>query len=207
MNKFFSFIRSIRNFFQRTKLKNKDVSIISSNCIGGVIYNNLGLEFKSPTINLFMTPKDYLKFCKNLHFYLRDNAKCVEVKIAGIDYPVALLEDIYIHAMHYSSFAEFLSSWNRRVKRINFDNICFFMSERDGCSEADVLEFDKLPYAHKIIFTAKEYKNIKSSVYNEKFIDIQSGEVRPLTDLQNRYTRKQYIDDFDYVSFINKIKA
>ena len=38
----------------RTKLKNKDFSIICSNCIGGIIYNRLGQKFLSPTINLWM---------------------------------------------------------------------------------------------------------------------------------------------------------
>lgn len=52
------------------KLENKKPSIIASNCNGGVIYHDLGLKFYSPTINLFLYPKDYLKFISNLKYYL-----------------------------------------------------------------------------------------------------------------------------------------
>ncbi|MGZ1316735.1 DUF1919 domain-containing protein [Lactobacillus delbrueckii subsp. bulgaricus] len=30
----------------------------------GVIYHDLGLQFKSPTINLWFKPKDYIKFLR-----------------------------------------------------------------------------------------------------------------------------------------------
>ena len=35
----------------RFKLHNKEFSLIAPNCIGGIIYHRLGVEFKSPTIN------------------------------------------------------------------------------------------------------------------------------------------------------------
>ena len=38
----------------RRLLKNRDIPIISANCVGGVIYHDLGLAFNSPTINLFL---------------------------------------------------------------------------------------------------------------------------------------------------------
>ena len=51
-------------------LKNKDFTIISHNCVGGVIYHDLGLKFNTPTINLFFMAKDFIKFCNNLIHYL-----------------------------------------------------------------------------------------------------------------------------------------
>ena len=45
------------------KNKNTDFSLFSPNCFAGIIYHRLGLEFKSPTINmLFPIKKQYLKF-------------------------------------------------------------------------------------------------------------------------------------------------
>ena len=45
----------------RSLLKNRDITIISANCVGGVIYHDLGLAFNSPTINLFFSASDYVK--------------------------------------------------------------------------------------------------------------------------------------------------
>ena len=54
---------------KRLDLKNSDFTIISSNCLGGVISHKLGLKFMSPTVNLFIEPSSFVKFCKNLPFY------------------------------------------------------------------------------------------------------------------------------------------
>ena len=59
----------------RKKLKNKNPSIISSNCNGGFIYHDLNLKFFSPTINLFFYPKDYIKFIANLEYYSKCELK------------------------------------------------------------------------------------------------------------------------------------
>ena len=47
--------------YQR-KIKNKDCSIISMNCVGGMVSHELGLRFNSPTVNLWFTPKEFIKF-------------------------------------------------------------------------------------------------------------------------------------------------
>lgn len=58
-----------RNIENRKRLKNKEISIISTNCIGGVLSHDLGLQFKSPTVNLFFRAEDFIKFCENLEYY------------------------------------------------------------------------------------------------------------------------------------------
>ena len=45
--------RKVYRMILRIKLKNKDFSIISSNCNGGVILSDLNIKFNTPTINLF----------------------------------------------------------------------------------------------------------------------------------------------------------
>ena len=42
----------------RERLNRDDVTIISTNCTGGILYHDLGLEFKSPTVNLFFRAQD-----------------------------------------------------------------------------------------------------------------------------------------------------
>lgn len=53
----------------QNKLKNHDVSIISMNCTGGILSHDLGLQFKSPTVNLFFRAEDFIKFCENIEHY------------------------------------------------------------------------------------------------------------------------------------------
>ena len=43
-------------------------TIISNNCTGGAVCHELGMEFKSPTINLQILPEDYPRFCANIEY-------------------------------------------------------------------------------------------------------------------------------------------
>ena len=52
------------------RLKNTDFTIIASNCVGTVIYYDLGLQFLSPKINLKIGIKDFIKLAENLEQYM-----------------------------------------------------------------------------------------------------------------------------------------
>ena len=54
----------------RERINNKEFTLISSNCMGGLIYHNLGLKFNSPTINMQMYTNEYYNFVMNLEEYL-----------------------------------------------------------------------------------------------------------------------------------------
>ena len=66
--KYYSYVRTKFAIKLRKRLKNDNFSIICSNCIGGTIYNRLGKQFLSPTINLWFYQKDFLKFIQNIHY-------------------------------------------------------------------------------------------------------------------------------------------
>ena len=118
----------------RIRLKNKDISLICSNCAGGIIYHWLGLRFNSPFINLFMTGEDYIKALENWEDFL--NAEIVEDTTGDETYPVGIgYLGIKIHFMHYVAFDEAIEKWNQRKVRINSDNIAFmFTNYAGGCS-------------------------------------------------------------------------
>lgn len=59
------------------KLLNKDISIISMNCVGGCVYHDYGLRFMSPTINLSFSASDFVKFCENIEGYLAEELRFV----------------------------------------------------------------------------------------------------------------------------------
>lgn len=56
-------ILSIPNlrFDDYIKIKNRNISIISNNCWGGIVYNTLGMKCRSPFKNLFLNDNDYIK--------------------------------------------------------------------------------------------------------------------------------------------------
>lgn len=68
--------------------------------LGGVIFHELGLKFMSPTINLWMKPKDFIKYCSNLKHYSQCKLEFLDSSLylsASEKYPVACLDDIIIY--------------------------------------------------------------------------------------------------------------
>lgn len=183
---------------RRLKNKNKDITIISNNCIGGVIYKELGLKFNSPTVNLYIKPSDFVKFCKNIESYIIKELEFVDDK--NFDFPVAKLGDIKIYFMHYESIEHASFKWNERCKRINFDNIYFIMVDKDGCTSKDMEQFEKISYKNKIILTNKNYYKYKSCNYISGFEN--KKEIGNLMEYKNVYGKKYY-DSFDFVKWFN----
>lgn len=182
------------------KLQNTNFSIISSNCNGGVACHDLKVRFNSPTVNLSMSAGDFLKFVKHLEYYV--NTDIVERKDDTVTYPVGLLgNEILLHFMHYNSFEEAVKKWNERKKRINYQNLFLMMTDRDGCTEAMIKEFDRLPYKNKILFSASDYPELKSVVYCSEFSDKECVPI--LTEWRNMRGERLYDRYFDVVEWLN----
>ncbi|MFK3588071.1 DUF1919 domain-containing protein [Lactobacillus sp. 23-2] len=199
MNPIGNIVTKIRNTKRRKQLHNVNFTILSSNCVGGVIYHDLGLQFKSPTINLWFTPKDYLKFLFSLNKYL--SIDLVEETKKDVDYPVGLLGDIHLYFLHYKTFAEAKSKWNSRKKRINEDNIYVTFTDRDGFDDDDFQGFLALPYKHKILLAGnKRYESKYTHIISKHSED---GHLGDIFTVRNKFTGKRLLDEFDYVSFLN----
>ena len=128
MNIYIKVKRKILEAYFRLKNKNSNVTIISQNCIGGVIYHTLKMEFNSPTINMFIEDENFLKLVNNLQWYVDQRACAITDKyIDPIDpsviYPKIRVGDIEICCLHYETCKDAIEAWERRKKRINFDNI------------------------------------------------------------------------------------
>lgn len=134
----------------RERLDNKDFSLITNNCIGGVISHNLGLQFRSPTINLYIRGAEYLALVKDLKYYL----SCEMIQDnQDVCFPVGLIvpkDDehipIRIWFQHYKSYEEAKSKWEERSKRINYDNLYYIWEFYDNLYDCNLIcEFDSLP--------------------------------------------------------------
>ncbi len=134
------------------QLKADNFSIISQNCIGGVLYSDMKMQFLSPTINTFIPEPDFIKFVSNLEYYINQEI----VMSWAEEYPVGLLDDVHVHFMHYDTCYEAKESWNRRKKRINWNNILILATDRDGFDDCVYDVWKKLPY-NKVLFTVNPF--------------------------------------------------
>ena len=190
------------NQIMRSRLQNKDVTIISSNCNGGVISHDLGLQFCSPTVNLFMKANDFIQFCEHLTYYMQIDRfeVCTDPKTVGnVSYPVAFLDDILLFLVHYDSVEEAEKAWNRRKQRVNWENIVIFTTDRDGMTEDLKDRFEMLPY-RKVLFTHLPDDKHPHAFYIRGYEEEKS--VGIITD-HDSWDGKRPIDQFDYVSFLN----
>ena len=186
----------------RSKLINQEVSIVASTCNGGVIYHDLGLQYRSPFINLWIEPDDFIKLLSDLRGYLSYDLQFVGKE--GIPYPIAVLKDIYIYFQHYKTEEEAETCWRRRLKRMDYDNIAVFFTDRDGCTYETLKRFDSLPYERKVVFTHADYPELESAFYYDCFSEEQ--EVGVLTEYSNDKLKIRYLDKYDYVTLLNKGK-
>ncbi|WP_022765631.1 DUF1919 domain-containing protein [Butyrivibrio sp. XPD2006] len=191
----------VRNKIDRARLKNKDFSIISNNCIGGVISHDLGLQFKSPTVNLLIKPDDFVKFLENFDYY--KNLEIVEIPYYT-DYPVGMLGDIPLFFKHYNTFDEAVAKWKERMNRINYDNLFIMMSDRFCMSYSSLERFEKLPFKNKVCFTAKDYPEFEHCVQVKK--KANNASVFIITNIMNYFGKRlyQYGKGFDYIRFLNE---
>lgn len=184
---------------KRKQLKCSDFTIIASNCNGSFMYHDMKLRYLTPTVNLAINMNDFVKMAENLEQYIAK--EIVEVKGEG-KCPVGLLGDVKINFVHYDTFEEGRKKWQERKSRINWDKIFIVGTEKDGCSYEVLQRFDNLPYKNKVIFTHKEYPEFPSAFYIKGFEEKE--ELGVLTNYKKQLFKRRYLDDFDYVEFLNR---
>lgn len=162
--------RTVFSFKRKLFNKNKDFTIFSNTCIGGRIYHWLGLEFKSPFINMFIYPNDFMKVLFNPIEYLDKELNFIET---NEEYPIAMLGDVRIHFNHDNDKNEIVAKWKRRIERINYQNAYVVIREYKGnyVSDADLLKLLKIYKGVKIITFDKN----KRKKNNYKYINLKGN--------------------------------
>lgn len=191
-------------FKLRKRLKNKSVSIISNNCIGGILYHDLGLKFNSPTINTLIYGDEFVEFINNLKEYM--NCELVYDETSK-EYPIGVLSSIdkktiHIHFLHNNTFEEAKSNWNRRKDRIDYNNLFIIYEHFNKFDNSIIEEFDKINY-HKVVFTHRKFNNIKSSKYI--FACRKEKGFGTITKFKNKLSGKRNIYAYDIIKRINNI--
>ena len=193
--------------------KNKDFTLIARDCIGGILYHQLGLKFLSPTINLFFTPEDFNYFCLYLKDYIDGNlVKSID---DDIEYPVGLLAPkkgckvnkiLKVHFMHYESFDEAKAKWNERKSRINWDNIYVcssfsYSKEIAAFTPKLVSMWNRIKYK-KVILVDKKYGFDDEIIIAKPEECLEYAWLLFSPDKNNEWRRT--FNDFNFIKFLNE---
>lgn len=178
----------------KNKFITRDISIISQNCIGGIIYHDMGMKFLSPTINLYFEAKDFIKFISDLDFYLKTEIKMFKDENNII---IGILKDIKVIFLHYTSEEEAKEKWIERKTRIIKDKIFIISTDRDGFDELDFENFKKVKYPKVLITRNEKWKDYDFVIYLEKY--------KELTEVPNTIPTREFYKDNKIIELINKM--
>ena len=190
-------VNTIYTKIVRARLKNEDFTLLCSACMGGFIYHRLGKQFSSPTINLWLTQGDFIKFACNLKYYVSLKLDFIESKEEKT--PVALLDDITVHFSHSNSEEEAEAEWERRKQRINYDNIYIILFDVGNYTIDELREIEKAECKNIALLTSRKLdldyayyiKKPRKQTAQRGYIDMNFFQIR-------RYERY-----WDFVKWLN----
>ncbi len=180
----------------RARFNGKVPTILSCNCTGGVLYHDLGLQFTSPTINLYMRFPDFLRFLENLEYYLTLHITPYEGDVKR-DYPLGMLGDLLLFLVHYPSVEEADRKWQARKVRMDMDNIFVIATDRDGFTPEYLPRFNALPYRKKI------FTHVPVDSPDCVCIPGEAGDCQVRGLMEPTAAGHRVIDAFDWVGWFN----
>lgn len=185
----------------RSLLKNHEFTIISANCIGGVLTHDLGEQFRSPTINLIIP--EYLKFINNLSHYL-SVLPTLDKACWKNGCPTCFVGDVEIIGVHYPSPEKLIADWTKRARRVNFGNIFLIATDNYIKTEEQKVGFNLLPYP-KVCFTAHQNSKYEWHCYLPEFEGCDEiGDCLRYCDL---FGTRIFEKHFDCINWLNRTPA
>lgn len=188
----------------RSRNHNHDFSLITNDCVGGVICHDLGEQFRSPTVNLWISNDQFLQFAQNLKYYL--SCEMLETPDDSKPYPVGTIvpkDDkhipVKVYFEHYPTFEAGYAKWKERSTRVNYDRLYFIWHFFDEGKTENLKTFDCWE-ARKLI------------ILHEPLDGIHHAEVTDCYNLNPRHgkllniieqTGRRYLDEIDYLGFLN----
>ncbi len=177
----------IRRHVLRARLGSEDFTVISNNCWGAHIYQQLKRPYQTPFVGVYLAPACYVTFVVRYRWFLaqplRFTSSSRHEYINAIrddrklNYPIGCLgSDVEIQFLHYDSEKEAADKWCRRLQRVNHDDsrIYFKFCDRDGCTEDQLMAFDNAEVRNKVCFVSRPTSNLLHSVW---IPESESGQV------------------------------
>ena len=163
----------------------KHCSVLSMNCFGGHIYQDLNIPYESPTAGLFFFADDFCSILedisilkRNIVFVPKSKWKLANDKMPTREhpYPIGVFEgtDIEIHFLHYYTERDALDKWHRRMKRFNFDRFIAIGFQQNECTQETIERFERIDIPNKVFFTNWDM-NLPHAIYMQEFKDRESS--------------------------------
>jgi uncharacterized protein (DUF1919 family) len=157
----------LKSYFRWTFGK-KEFCIISNDCWGGEMYKLLNRQYNTPFIGLMLMSPCYIRLLENLKMNLdlplvfkkSSRYPSMQKINAGTDFPVAVLgdTDIEIQFLHYQTEESAKDKWERRVKRIDWNNLFVkYDCGKDYADKESIRKFLQLSFSNKLIFGRKNF--------------------------------------------------
>ncbi|MCM1211804.1 MAG: DUF1919 domain-containing protein [Blautia sp.] len=174
---------------------------------GGYVYHHLGLEFSSPLINTSWDKDEYARFIQAPLFYLQTELIMVRDGDLrkGIS-PIGKLGEpgnyVQIQFVHNVDFNEAKQQWNRRKKRINWDNLFVKMgfSISDENVKACLDAFNQCKYKKILFYNGDE--DIEGKYNTNRFIWHEKKASRVDNFTYWDYMRKNYLFSIDILKLL-----
>ena len=203
-SKLYKYIDSKVSLHYRHRLKNDNFTILSSNCIAGVIYHRLGKEFLTPLINMWLSQPDFVELCLHMDYYFSKELHFID---SDKGFPVAELKGdgqniptITLNFNHDKIPETAHENWERRKNRIVPDNLYIILYNLDGITLEQLKKLERLSCKGKVVLTATPLPEIPWSLYIKPVMSHRF----PYNYLEKDAFGIRYFEKkFDYVSFLN----
>ncbi|HWN95234.1 MAG TPA: DUF1919 domain-containing protein [Methylomirabilota bacterium] len=168
--------RRVAARWMRARVTNRDFTIISNDCFGGMAYEELGMRYDSPFVGMFLVPEDYMQLLRGLRRYCEEPIQFKAAsrhsainewrEVIRKQYPIGVLGgEVEIHFLHYAARDEAEAKWTRRAQRIHWDNLLVKICWHDDARmESWLGEFDGMPFSRKLGLVPHELPGLRSSV-------------------------------------------
>lgn len=133
------------NLRKYLSIKKRRISIMSSNCLAGVVYEMLGFRVTTPTYNCFCKPDAFYSFMSNIDEHLTDSMVVYNQNLHGIIHddrrefqymPKGVLEnhnEIVWYFNHTDDITKSVKYWNEKRDQVNRNDlftIYYILEER-----------------------------------------------------------------------------
>lgn len=169
-------------------------SLFCNNCTGAMMLHDLGLEFRSPFVNLWIEPDDFIALCERPLELLRDGV--LEPYDSPYPYPAGQIEGHPIYFQHYDSFDQAATIWHRRITRVDWYDFWVLLVNRDTTSPELARRFNALPNEHKLVLEPLGSSAV-SDVLSLPRATKRDGSLEIVTDYSGLLGARYY-DEFDF---------
>lgn len=193
---------------QRYKIKDAGFSLVSQNCIGGILYSDMGLQFNSPTVNTLIRGESYLRFVNDIDKYIAITPVAAPGEDLANGKPALLLGDITVCCPHSESTDKALVDWERRAKRFDGRDMRLIATTWDLEENRGLIHrFLSLPY-RKVLFTCD------NSISGSDVFNLDANRYRSIDGFRQDNTfnvmaripwsgKRVFEDCFDWVEWLN----